>query len=159
MDHTKTASWLRDLAGNLNAGALDAEIQLRGVIDLNTLADWHESESAGYDRRTTPRLIRVRLYQGDMPDPMADTDPDLPADAFGTWQVAGLPAMAEALQQVAAGYHGDAVAIMGLDTSTLLHRIKGLRPTLSRRGGNATWRVPYMVQGAAWRARVDLRNA
>lgn len=88
--------------------------------------------------------VRVRLYEVDNPEPLADTDPDLPAAAPGSTLLTTLPAMAEHVAKLAYSFHGVAHGeIKGLEPETLRHKLKSLRPTLSRRKGNATWRLPY----------------
>lgn len=110
---------------------------------------------AGMDGRTSKWRVRVRLYRtSKLNEPEADSDPDLPADQLGATICAGLPAVATHLIALAAGYHGQSSA--GLDTATLHHRLKSLRPTLSRRQGNAAWRVPYSNADGEWMARVDI---
>lgn len=110
---------------------------------------------------------RVRLYNAArMDEPEADSDPDLPADSSGATVLLGLPAVADDLAILASKYHKAACA--GLDGDTLRHRLKSLRPTISRRHGNATWRVPYRVfvprntiqDGGEqeWLARVDVER-
>lgn len=126
--------------------------------------------AAGPDGRAVRWRVRVRLYSDARPnEPEADSDPDLAADKPGAEILTGLPAVAEHLRALATAFHGQDPA--GLDDATLLHRIKSLRPTLSRRGGDAVWRVPYMVTPAErfghrgnlamqhkWLARVDIER-
>lgn len=109
------------------------------------------------DQRMVARLIRIRLYRAGTDDPMADTSPDLPPDSYGDWQVPGLTAIPDALINIAAGFHAP-LTITGLDSLALTGRIKGLRPTLSRRGGTATFRAAYEVGGDTWLARVDIKT-
>jgi hypothetical protein len=66
----------------------------------------------------------------------------------------GLPDVAAWLIEVATDYHGEQCG--GLDMMRLRHRLKALRPTLSRRGGNAVWRVPYVCTRGEWSARCDI---
>lgn len=119
------------------------------------------------DGRAAQWRCRVRLYRGerdagDAGEPQADTDPDAQANAPGSAVLSGLPAVADELAALAAAYHGSDCS--GLERDTLLHRLKALRPTLSRRGGDAVWRVPYAVYeanggaGHAWLARVDVER-
>lgn len=108
------------------------------------------------DGRATKWRCRVRLYNMNRPDePEADSDPDSAADAPGAVVLGGLPAVADWLATLAYTYHNGA-NVSGLDLATLRHRLKALRPTISRRGGNAVWRVPYTVSDLAWMARVDV---
>ena len=110
------------------------------------------------DGRMTCWRIRVRLYDNATPqEPQADSDAERPADSEGATVVTGLPGVAYELATLAMGYHGGECG--GLDQETLQHRLKSLRPTLSRRGGNAVWRVPYKTpSGDEWLARVDVRR-
>lgn len=126
--------------------------------------------ATGPDGRAARWRVRVRLYSDARPsEPEADSDPDLAADKPGAEILTGLPAVAEHLRALATTFHGQDP--VGLDDATLLHRIKSLRPTLSRRGGDAVWRVPYMVTPAErfgqrgnlalqqkWLARVDIER-
>ena len=109
------------------------------------------------DTRGTARRVRVRLFPlgGPDTDPAADTAPDLPADQPGSMLVASLPAMAAAVAALCFHFHG-VEGVTGLDKADLDRGIRGLRVTLSRRGGEATWRLPYQVHGSKWMARVDV---
>lgn len=120
------------------------------------------------DGRASRWRVRVRLYRAErLDDAIADSDPDLPADTLPATTQHGLPGVAAYLTALASAFHGQACA--GLDRATLSHKLKSLRPTLSRRGGDAVWRVPYSVmehpvgaeaeQSAAWLARVDVARA
>ncbi len=109
------------------------------------------------DGRASEWRIRVRLYTiARQYSPVADSDPELALDAPGSLVVRGLPGVAMTLMNMAESHHG--APCEGLDASTLGNKIRGLRPTLSRRGGNAVWRVPYHVNGAHWLARVDIQR-
>lgn len=119
------------------------------------------------DNRAALWRARVRLYIEDRPnEPEADSDDDLPPEAPGTTTCQGLPAVAHLLAELAHGFHN--AACSGLDMATLRHRLKSLRPTLSRRGGDAVWRVPYEVAAKdkfgdgthveKWLARVDVER-
>lgn len=129
---------------------------------LTAAADLLDPPTKLPDQRTSPRLIRIRLYRRGAEEPEADSEMQgnhpAPPDASGTWAVGGLPGAAGALASTAAAFHTDD-PISGLDRATLLRRIKGFRTTLSRNGGTAVWRVPYTVDGADWDARVDVVNA
>ena len=128
------------------------------------IARWREASPqlfTEHDGRVASWRVRVRLYRADRADePEADSDPDLPPDKPGATILPGLPAVAEHLATLAQGFHAGAAA--GLDNATLRHRLKGLRPTISRRGGDAVWRVPYRVAVAGsaqdWLARVDVER-
>jgi hypothetical protein len=107
------------------------------------------------DARTVNWCVRIRLYDMRQPNEVqADTDPDLPPGHDGTMIRHGLPGVAEWLIEVATEYHGEQCG--GLDMMRLRHRLKGLRPTLSRRGGNGVWRVPYVCSRGEWSARCDV---
>lgn len=120
------------------------------------------------DGRASRWRVRVRLYRAErLDDAIADSDPDLSADTLPATTQHGLPGVAAYLTALASAFHGQPCA--GLDRATLQHKLKSLRPTLSRRGGDAVWRVPYSVmehpvgaeveQSAAWLARVDVARA
>ena len=143
----ESAAWLRALADSLTLSGAPGPAATR----LNTIADELETPPDG---RTTPRLIRVRLYRQGDDNPLADTEAEARPDAPGTWRVAGLPGVALALAQTASAFHG--TPTMGLDRATLLKSIKGLRTTISRRGGNAVWRVRYQAGKDQFIARVDV---
>ncbi len=107
------------------------------------------------DARAATWRVRIRLYDAAKPDdPLADTDPERPGDAVGEAVEHGLPAVAALLAALATTYHG--AACDGLDYATLHHKLAGLRPTLSRRKGNAIWRLGYRVNGRDYRARVNI---
>lgn len=105
------------------------------------------------DGRTQGWRVRVRLYlKTRMDEPEADSDPDLPAELPGATMIYGLTNVADHLRILAADFHGAPCA--GLDSNTLAHRLKSLRPTISRRGGDAVWRVPYVVEVGRGRAEL-----
>lgn len=121
------------------------------------------------DGRAQQWRVRIRLYNmANQNEPEADTDADHAADYPGEMVIAGLPGVAAELAVLTQAFHG--VACQGMDVETLKHRLKSLRPTLSRRrvaGHNdAVWRVPYKVLTADafggdnreldWLARVDV---
>jgi hypothetical protein len=117
------------------------------------------------DGRTARWRCRFRLY--DQRDELqADSDPELSPEAAGTQIIAGLPGVAVELGSLAAAFHGT-TQLRGLSTPELERRLRGLRPTLSRRKGNAVWRVPYDTPQTwreaenhtpAWLARVDIER-
>lgn len=108
-----------------------------------------------HDGRAVAWRVRVRLFgPNNLKELAADSDPDLPVESLGATVLQGLPAVAEHVAALAMGFHG--VPCAGLDLGTLQHKIKGLRPTLSRRGGNATWRLNYSTPDGEWIARADL---
>jgi hypothetical protein len=113
------------------------------------------------DNRATYWRVRVRLYAAEhVDDPVADSDPDAPPDAAGETVLRGLTAVAEHVALLAGSYHG--LLCLGLESATLRHKLKGLRPTLSRRKGNAVWRLSYTTHEATgtrdWLARVDIER-
>jgi hypothetical protein len=111
---------------------------------------------AELDARATDWRLRVRLYRSDnMDEPVGDTDPHLSAEQPGETVVHGLPAVADELRTVATLYHGETPEAMA--EATLRHKLKSLRPTLSRNDGKAAWRVGYVTaNGKRWLARVDV---
>jgi hypothetical protein len=120
------------------------------------------------DKRAVRWRCRVRLYDmvTDDKSPQADSDPELDPDQPGTEIVWGLKGVADLVIQMAGLYHGTGM-LSGLDAATLDAKIPGLRPTLSRRGGNAVWRLPYDTvrtwsadpgHEPVWLARVDLER-
>ena len=120
------------------------------------------------DGRNAQWRVRVRLFRDGMDKPEADSDPERPAGEVGDTVLRGLPAVAEHVQGLAWDFHQPIGTVRmvwvapeglkGLESSTLLHRLKSLRPTLSRNQGRAVWRVPYTVAGAEWRADVDVQR-
>lgn len=122
--------------------------------------------AAEVDGRAAQWRIRIRLYDMRQPDePQADTDPELPPDQAGTTILRGLPAVADEVMQLANAFHASPRPLKGMNPEELDRRLRGLRPTLSRRKGNAVWRIPYdtfetwrELEGhqAAWLARVDI---
>lgn len=121
-----------------------------------------------HDKRAVRWRFRIRLYDMAVDElaPQADTDPELDAETMGTWEASGLRGVADAVIQVATTFHGTPM-LKGLETERLDAKIPGLRPTLSRRGGNAVWRLPYDTlrtwdetghRPPGWLARVDLER-
>jgi hypothetical protein len=117
------------------------------------------------DKRAVRWRVRVRLYDmvSDDKSPAADSDPELGVEQPGVEICYGLKGAAEYINQLATAYHKGPCP--GLDMETLEGKIPGLRPTLSRRGGNAVWRLPYDTARTwsadpshepVWLARVDL---
>lgn len=119
------------------------------------------------DARAAKWRCRFRLYDQRRPqEPMADSDPELPADQPGTMIITGLPEVAVELGLLAGAFHGTPL-LRGLSQQELDRKLRGLRPTLSRRKGNAVWRVPYDTDQtwrdhrdhlAGWLARVDIER-
>lgn len=129
--------------------------------------------SCGYelptgDGRIVKWRCRFRLYnmQTNPDEPVADSDPERHAGQPGIEIIAGLPEVANVLHQLAVQWHGTP-ALRGMDTEELHYKLKGLRPTISRRKGNATWRVSYDTPESfkdvpnhkpGWLARVDIER-
>lgn len=110
--------------------------------------------AADADARNAFWRTRIRIYRADDPSTVVDdSDYGEPEDKPGAEVVRGLQGVAEYLQQLM-GWRFNGAAVEGLDDMTLKHRQKALRPTLSRRGGNAVWRVPFKVDGVEWSASV-----
>jgi hypothetical protein len=132
------------------------------------IADQFQEPAAGsvMDGRTAMWRCRFRIYDSrKLDEPVADTDPELgPGDA-GTMVIAGLPNVASTLAQIAAQFHGRE-QLSGLSADELTRRLRGLRPTLSRRKGQAVWRVPYDTLNSyargtvtrGWLMRVDIQR-
>lgn len=110
------------------------------------------------DGRAAWWRVRVRLYAKTKQDePVGDSDPERPPDAAGSLVVHGLPAVAAELTGLAELYHSETIA--DLSDAVLRHRLKSLRPTLSRNKGEAVWRVPYATADTReWLARVDIQR-
>jgi hypothetical protein len=126
-------------------------------VFANALRPWLRTQAVITDGRANNWRVRVRLYAADRPnDVIADSDPNSRPDAAGNDVVNGLPAVAELVATLAQAWHG--TPCVGLDSATLRHKLKGLRPTLSRRGGNATWRLDYRTAVSAYLARVDIQR-
>ena len=108
------------------------------------------------DNRAAFWRIRVRLFKAATDKECeADSDEGLDGRAPGETVVRGLANVAEHLGALANAFH-EGQPVTGLDIETLTHRLKSLRPTLSRHGGDAVWRVPYSAGGIEWLARVDV---
>jgi hypothetical protein len=127
-------------------------------------ANFTPNRNGDADARTAKWRCRFRLYREENGDePIADTDADQPPDRPGHAVIAGLPNVAAELVGIASGFHGKS-PVVGLSREAMERRLKGLRPTLSRRGGNAVWRVPYRTienfngqsTERGWLMRVDI---
>lgn len=153
------------------ADAIATDFQLSNVDTLATLMAravrrWMPGNGVS-DRRTKPFRCRFRIY--DMlnhPDePYADTGEGTPVDTPGSdeWIIDGLPAVATMAVSLARKAHGP-VQFHGLSSEDLARGLRGIRPTLSRRGGNAKWRLEYdteetfseHTQKRGWLMRVDI---
>lgn len=110
------------------------------------------------DGRMSKWRCRFRIYRDNAQDePYADSDAELPPDRPGTSILTGLPGVADEVAALASVCHPGTV-IVGLSQEELDRKLKGLRPTLSRRGGNATWRVPYSTIEATGTAMLARQN-
>lgn len=149
-----------DITDAVKAAAIKAgvSIETAHAAFAAALRPWLRTQGAVItDGRTNRWRVRVRLYDSAHPDDAAaDTDPDLKPDEGGTEIIPGLPNVAGYVAEIAAGFHQ--ITCVGLDGPTMRHKLKGLRPTLSRRGGNAVWRLPYVVNAREWLARVDIER-
>lgn len=122
------------------------------------------------DKRAATWLCRFRIYsdRDGFTEPEADSDDDLDPGAPGTTLIKGLRAVGDYAVQLAAAYHDNPGPLAGLSGEALDKKVAGLRPTLSRRGGNATWRLyyntPRSIQPSnprhfAYLIRIDLERA
>lgn len=137
------------------------------LISQGLMTQFVGASSMELDGRAARWRCRFRLYAAEnMDEPAADTDPELPPDAPGTTIIAGLPAVGTELAELASLFHGSAV-LSGLSPEHIARGLRGLRPTLSRRGGNAAWRLHYdtletfrgtETRKRGWLARVDVER-
>ena len=89
----ESAAWLREIADALTRhGGIPDRSPVAVATRLRAIADELASPPDG---RTTPRLIRIRLYRQGDDSPLADTEAEARPDAPGTWRVAGLPGVAQ----------------------------------------------------------------
>lgn len=89
------------------------------------------------DGRASGWRVRVRLFEEGKADPVADTDPDLPAQLPGTTIKLGLPSVADFASFVAINYHG--VACIGLESEGMRRKIASLRTQLSNKKQDSGW--------------------
>jgi hypothetical protein len=108
---------------------------------------------------------RFRLYFEGEDTPIYDSDPQAAPDKPGILIIEGLVKVAEHLQKVVEQFHQEYYPKCELRewTSDILkHRLKSLRPTISRKSGFAVWRVPFTVtsgeQYQDFIARVDVQR-
>lgn len=122
--------------------------------------------SRGPDGRAQRWRCRFRIYdQRNQDEAVADSDDELPPGEPGTWIIEGLPGVATEVVAVATAYHKTG-QLAGLSPDELRHRLKSLRPTLSRRGGKAVWRLEYdtfdtfseRTHKRGWLMRVDIQK-
>lgn len=121
------------------------------------------------DQRAVPWQVRFRIYseKDGFAEPVADSDPDLPAGELGAEVIRGLPIVGDTAAAMAHEFH-NVGPLRGLDQDTLAKKILGLRPTLSRRDGNAVWRLYYDTPDTfklaaphnkgGWMLRIDLQR-
>lgn len=95
------------------------------------------------DGRTSKWRCRFRIYDGrNISDPIADSDDGLSVELPGTTVVSGLAAVAVEVAELAKAFHAGRV-LVGLNHEELMHKLKSIRPTLSRNDGEAKWRIHY----------------
>jgi hypothetical protein len=155
---------IQEMADNVAVTEAIGNATARQLI-WDALTALNGDSAAGNDARAAQWRCRFRLYDArNMDEPAADSDPELRPDQAGTVIVRGLSGVAAELMQLAATFHNTA-DLFGLDPHELARRLKALRPTLSRRKGNAVWRVPYDTAETysaqaghvpGWLARVDI---
>ncbi len=97
------------------------------------------------DGRATWWRYRVRLY--DMrahggTDPIADSDSNLAQDQDGHQIERGLWKVAFETAKAALEWH-EVTSLSGMGHADLERKVRGLRPTLSRKNGRATMRIEY----------------
>lgn len=175
-----TTAILQQLQDGADVLANDFNLDNVAAYNLlfSELADHFKTKpdaAAIMDGRTVKWRCRFRIYdigKGKDADPEADTDDGLPLDQPGTTIISGLPNVATEVALLARAFHQgrgdfrDADQLAGLSSVELERRLKSLRPTLSRRGGNATWRVPYdtistfneQAHKRGWEMRVDIQR-
>lgn len=164
-----------DHIGNA-ADAIAMEFHLTNSVVLGMIAggvagQLRNETPAETDARTAKWRCRFRIYDAQrLDEPVADSDEDRQADMPGTTILAGLPAVAAEVIALAGAFHGT-LALSGLSSTELRHKLKSLRPTLSRAkasGGvcKAVWRVHYdtidtyktspEAKTRGWLMRVDI---
>ena len=165
----ETAKHLVDQVGVLAQGIATslrlpaATVHAKLVAAIGSLLQ-PESAAVLNDGRTVQWRTRIRWYAKGQSDPTEDTDQDLPQDQPGSQIISGLPNVARYLEICTVNIHApNGESVTGVEAETLAHRLKSLRPTLSRNQGKATWRVPYVahhLHGAdnEWVARVDVER-
>ena len=87
-------------------------------------------------------------------EPAADTDDDLPPGADGRMVKAGLPAVMEWLAELGVEFHKGQCP--GLSLPELMHKLRSVRPAVSKNKGFATFAVNYTTMGGEWRALVKI---
>jgi hypothetical protein len=109
------------------------------------------------DGRAVRWRVRLRLF--DSHDELqADTCPESATDYPGDDVIAGLPAVVDWAESICREFHHAA----GFTVSWITHaekkkRLRSIRPTLSRSGGVAIWRIHYTVDGdGQWLALINV---
>jgi hypothetical protein len=163
--HRAIAATLTHLRGH--ADAVATEFHVDNATALQTIWAGLEGHFApgcngDADGRTARWRCRFRVYREGQDEPEADSDAELRPDLPGTTVIAGLPNVASEVIALAAAFHSKAM-VLGLSREELSRKLDGLRPTLSRRGGNAVWRLEYKTidmntHGTErnWLMRVDI---
>lgn len=163
--HRAIASTLTHLRGH--ADAIGAEHRVDNATALQTIWAGLEGHFApgcngDTDGRTAKWRCRFRIYRDGQDEPEADSDSELRPEAPGTLIISGLPNVAMEVIALAAAFHSKTM-VLGLSREELARKLDGLRPTLSRRKGNAVWRLEYVTIDTnaqsterAWLMRVDI---
>lgn len=152
-----------------HAGAIASDFNLDYETAAKTLSfavirRFDNTRAGSVDSRMALWRCRFRIYDSQhMDDPIADSDDEMPPDQPGSMVIAGLPNVAGEVTALATTFHKSG-QMVGLDTSSLDRGLRGLRPTLSRNKGKATWRVWYDTletfnersQKRGWLMRVDI---
>jgi len=145
-------------AAAVNLAAQHNEPESKILADLLDAIVKHKPIMARAERDKRTKRYRIRLFlyhpSGQL---IADTDPNLARELPGTTVVTSLPGVAEKLNDMVMTHYGQH-KLDGVDMPTLLHRVRSLRPTLSRKDGVATWRVPFKMDDMPWRVDVDVRR-
>lgn len=100
----------------------------------------HENE---VDGRAATFRCRLRIYDKDQPEAVADTDPEIVQSDEGTVDLMGFPAIATYILQATAQQHEGEGALWGLNYENVKQHLHNIRSTLSRRKGSATFRLQY----------------
>lgn len=131
-----------EAAGGPNQAAAYADI-------LRTVRTMHKTAGSpgALDGRTTAWRVRLQIFG---PDGSLEADSDADngdIQAPGETIIHGVKPVADWAAAAALAFHAERgeTVTSGLDQSLLYHKINSLRPTLSRNGGKATWRIPYVV--------------
>jgi hypothetical protein len=162
---------MHDAADAIAAAHNLDNVETFDLIKRALMGQFTGATSFEHDARAARWRCRFRLYEtakGKDADPEADSDPELPPDAPGVEIIAGLPAVGTALVELARAYH-DGAQLSGLSPEHLAKGLRGLRPTLSRNKGVATWRMNYdttdtfkagspVTRTRGWLARVDVER-